>query len=98
MRVGYLYGRVVASGNQQHSGVGVASTPLAMSDHGQASRQAAQSRARRFAEQKRLTVLSSQVRIDSLRRASDAQTAADHAAEQVLPRGQAILRDVRRVA
>lgn len=97
VRVGYLYDSFVASGNQQHSVSVSLSTPLAMSDHGQASRQAAQSRARRFAEQKRLTVLSSQVRIDSLRRALLTQRQRlTTLQEQVLPRGQAILRDVRR--
>jgi outer membrane protein TolC len=66
-------------------------------DHGQAATQAAQSRSHRFAEQKRLTLLSSQVRIDSLKRALMTQQQRLTALQQqVLPRGQAILRDVRR--
>lgn len=97
VRVGYLYDSFVVSGNQQHSVSVSLSTPLAMSDHGQASRQAARSRARRFAEQKRLSILSSQVRIDSLKRALSTQRQRlTTLQEQVLPRGQAILRDVRR--
>ena len=73
------------------------STPLALIDHGQSGIQAAQSRARRFAEQKRLTIRSSEVRIDSLKRALMTQRQRlGTLQEQVLPRGQAILRDVRR--
>ncbi len=97
VRIGYMYDSFVASGNQQNSLTVSLSTPLAVVDHGQASRQAAQSRAHRFAEQKRLTMLSSQVRIDSLRRALSMQRLRLRTLqEQVLPRGQAILRDVRR--
>ncbi len=97
IRVGYLYDRFVASGNQQHSMSVSLSTPLALIDHGQSGIQAAQSRARRFAEQKRLTIRSSEVRIDSLKRALMTQRQRlGTLQEQVLPRGQAILRDVRR--
>lgn len=97
VRVGYVYDSFVVSGNQRHS-LGVSlSLPLALFDHGQAGAQAAQARAWRSAEQHRLTLQSTQVRADSLRRALAAQQKRlATLQQQVVPRGQAILRDVRR--
>lgn len=97
VRVSYIYDTFVASGNQRHS-LGVSlSLPVPLADHGQASAQAARARAFRLAEQHRLTLLASQARTVSLRRALATQRQRlVTLQEQVVPRGQAILRDVRR--
>lgn len=97
LRIGYTYDSFVASGNQQHSMSVSLSTPLPVVDHGQAGSQAAQARARRFAEQQRLTLVAAQARTESLRQALAMQRQRlATLQQQVVPRAQAILRDVRR--
>lgn len=97
VRFGYVYDSFVVSGNQRHS-LGVAlSFPLPLFDHGQAGVMAAQARVRRSREQYLLTITAAQARSASLRRALAAQRQRlATLQEQVVPRGQAILRDVRR--
>lgn len=97
VRVGYVYDSFVVSGNQRHS-LGVAlSFPLPLIDRGQAGVLSAQSRALRSMEQHRLTMTAALARSASLRRALAAQRQRlATLQEQVVPRGQAILRDVRR--
>jgi outer membrane protein TolC len=95
--MGYLYDSFVVSGNQQHSVNLSLSTPLSFIDRGQAGAQAAQARARRYAEQRRLALAASAARSEALRRALQMQRQRLRMLqEQVVPRGQAILRDVRR--
>jgi len=97
VRIGYLYDSFVVSGNQQHSVNLSLSTPLSLIDRGQAGAQAAQARARRYAEQRRLALAASAARSEALRRALQMQRQRLRTLqEQVVPRGQAILRDVRR--
>jgi cobalt-zinc-cadmium efflux system outer membrane protein len=97
VRLGYVYDSFVVSGNQRHSLGVLLSLPLPLVDRGQAASQAAQARAHRFAEQHRLTLIAAQARAASLRRALAAQRQRlVTLQEQVVPRGQAILRDVRR--
>ncbi len=97
LRVGYMYDSFVASGNQQNSLSVSLSLPLPVADHGQAGRQAAQARARRFSEQTRLTLAAAQARTVSLRQALAMQKQRLLTLQQqVVPRAQGILRDVRR--
>lgn len=97
VRFGYVYDSFVVSGNQRHSfGVSL-SLPLPLIDRGQASLQAAQARAQRSAEQHRLSLLATQARALSLRHALTVQRQRLVTLQEVVvPRGQAILRDVRR--
>jgi len=97
LRVGYVYDTFVVSGNQQHSLNVSLSLPLALIDHGQAAAQSAQAQQHRLLEQRRLTLQASSVRADTLQHAVAMQRQRLLALQQqVVPRGQAILRDVRR--
>ncbi|MBL9007196.1 MAG: TolC family protein [Myxococcales bacterium] len=97
VRVGYVYDSFVFSGNQQHSLNVSLSLPLALSDRGQAAAQSAAAQSHRMQEQRRLMVLSSMARAESLQRAAVMQRQRlTVLQQQVLPRGQSILRDVRR--
>lgn len=97
LRLGYMYDTFVVSGNQQHSLNVALSLPLPFSDHGQASEQAAQARVHRYAEQRRLSLAASEARSQALQSALQLQAQRLFSLQQqVVPRGQAILRDVRR--
>jgi len=97
VRMGYMYDSFLVSGNQQHSLNVSLSFPLPFLDHGQAGVQAAEARARRFAEQKRLLMEVAQAKTTSLRQALALQKKRlSTLQEQVVPRAQGILRDVRR--
>lgn len=97
VRVGYTYDSFVASGNQQHSMNVSVTLPLAFVDRGQAAIQAAQARRLRYREQHRLMLAALGARAESLRSALVSQRQRLRMLqEQVLPRAQSILRDVRR--
>lgn len=97
VRLGYMYDTFVVSGNQRHSMSVSLSLPLPLVDYGQAGVQAAQARARRLGEQRRLSIVSAEAQIAALRLALGTQRQRlTTLQEQVVPRGQAILRDVRR--
>jgi len=97
VRIGYMYDSFVASGNQQHSMSVLLSLPIPVIDRGQAGSQAAHARVRRFAEQERLTLVAAQARVTSLRQALVMQKQRlATLQQQVVPRAQGILRDVRR--
>lgn len=97
LRLGYLYNTFVASGNQQHSLSVSLSLPIAVSDHGQAAAHAAQAQAHHLLEQRCLMLQSSAVRADAVQHAVALQHQRLLALQQqVLPRSQAIVRDVGR--
>lgn len=97
LRVGYMYDRFIASGNQQHSLSVSLSLPLPLLDHGQAGMQAAQARIRRYTAQRELATQAATVRAEALRLALATQRQRLLALQQqVVPRGQAILNAIRR--
>lgn len=97
LRVGYMYDRFIASGNQQHSLSVSLSLPLPLLDHGQAGMQAAQARVRRYTAQRELATQAATVRAEALRLALATQRQRLLALQQqVVPRGQAILNAIRR--
>lgn len=97
LRFGYLYDRFVASGNQQHSVSVSLSLPLPLFDHGQAAAQAARSRQHRLDTHRSLLYTAGQAKILSLRQALlVGRQRLGVLQEQVLPRVQAILRNVTR--
>ncbi len=97
LRLGYMYDRFIASGNQQHSLSVSLSLPLPVLDHGQASAQAAQARIRRYARQRELATQAATVRAEALRLAlATQQQRLVSLQQQVVPRSQAILNAVRR--
>jgi cobalt-zinc-cadmium efflux system outer membrane protein len=97
LRVGYMYDRFIASGNQQHSLSVSLSLPLPLLDHGQAAAEAAGARVRRYATQRQLTTQAATARSEALRLAMATQRQRLLSLQQqVVPRGQAILNAVRR--
>ncbi|MBL8631581.1 MAG: TolC family protein [Myxococcales bacterium] len=97
LRVGYTYDSFVVSGNQQHSMNVSMTLPLVLADRGQVAAQAANARVLRYREQHRLTIRALEARAESLRSALASQRQRLRVLqEQVLPRAQSILRDVRR--
>lgn len=97
LRLGYMYDRFIASGNQQHSLSVSLSLPLPLLDHGQAAAQAAVARMRRYSAQHALTMQAATVRSEALRLAMATQRQRLRSLQQqVVPRSQAILNAVRR--
>lgn len=97
VRVGYTYDTFVVSGNQRHSlNVGL-SLPLALFDRGQAEAMAARAKQHRLHEQRRLTLAGAEAKVTVLRQALlVGQQRLSALQQQVLPRVQAILRNVGR--
>lgn len=97
VRVGYTYDRFVISGNQQHSLNVSLSVPLPLLDHGQAAEQAGQARQRRLVLQRQLTLQSAQAKVSALLQSmAIARQRLSALQQQVLPRVQAVLRNVGR--
>lgn len=97
LRVGYTYDSFVISGNQRHSMNVALSFPLALFDHGQAQAMGARAKQHRLQEQRRLTLAGAEARVTVLRQALlVGQQRLVALQQQVLPRVQAILRNVGR--
>jgi cobalt-zinc-cadmium efflux system outer membrane protein len=97
VRVGYTYDRFVISGNQQNSFSVSLSFPVPLFDHGQAAAMAARARQQRLERQRRLLQAGAEARLFTLRQALlVGRQRLSALQQQVLPRVQAILRNVGR--
>ncbi len=99
LRLGYVYDQFVASGNQAHSLNVSLALPLPIFDHGQALRDAAEARRRRFGTQRDRIVTVAKVRMTVLRDLLDMRERRQEIiVMQMLPRARAVVGDLEKAA
>ena len=95
VRLGYVHDRFVISGNQQNSLTLTVGLPLPVFDRGQAQVAAAQARSSRLAEHRSRLMQAAHARIAELTQRVARQRERQRVlASDVIPRAQAVLRDV----